>query len=179
MTGARGDAGLIPRICDMLFHLINRQTKDDVSCEVTAAYLEIYNEKCRDLLRPAEKGTGESQLKVRDNPKSGPFVQGLSWLECRVAADIEALMEEGLENRTVGSTNMNSQSSRSHSIFTIYLSQKRQVFDGPTVRERDRHSKVRSFVHSFIRSFILLWLMVASLIHDRSSFTGHNILRWP
>jgi hypothetical protein len=37
---------------------------------------------------------------------------------------------------------MNAQSSRSHSIFTIYLSQKRQEFEGATVVEHDRHSKV-------------------------------------
>ena len=88
------------------------------------------------------RGLHPGELKLRDSKKTGPFVQGLVWLECAEATDIDDLMEEGLLNRTTGATAMNSQSSRSHSIFTIYLSMKRQLVDGNTVREHDRHAKV-------------------------------------
>ena len=39
------------------------------------SYLEIYNEKVRDLLRPS-KGKEQYNLKVREHPKEGPYVQG-------------------------------------------------------------------------------------------------------
>lgn len=40
------------------------------------SYLEIYNERVGDLLRPA-KGREKFNLKVREHPKEGPYVQGM------------------------------------------------------------------------------------------------------
>ena len=55
------------------------------------SYTEIYQEKVRDLLNPSNKGN----LKVREHPSLGPYVEGLSKLAVQSFADVEALMDEG------------------------------------------------------------------------------------
>ena len=91
------------------------------ACTVEVSYLEIYNEKVRDLLNPSNKGN----LKVREHPSTGPYVEDLSKLAVRSFNEIENLMDEGNKARTVAATNMNETSSRSHSVFTLLLTQKR------------------------------------------------------
>ena len=79
------------------------------------SYLEIYNERVKDLLRK----NSEHNLKVREHPVTGPYVQNLSKHLVMDYNDILALMETGNDVRTTASTNMNDTSSRSHAIFTI------------------------------------------------------------
>ena len=79
------------------------------------SYLEIYNERVKDLLRK----NSDHNLKVREHPVSGPYVQNLSKHLVMDYNDILALMETGNNVRTTASTNMNDTSSRSHAIFTI------------------------------------------------------------
>ncbi|KAF3259590.1 kinesin-like protein Klp8 [Orbilia oligospora] len=85
------------------------------------SYLEIYNEKVRDLLNPSNKGA----LKVREHPSLGPYVEDLAKLVVTSFREIENLMDEGNKARTVAATNMNETSSRSHAVFTLILTQKR------------------------------------------------------
>lgn len=87
------------------------------------AYLEIYNEKVKDLLVDSKGKGGTHALKVREDPKTGPFVDGLT---SKTVSDFEAineLMETGNSNRTTAATNMNDTSSRSHAVFTIKFTQ--------------------------------------------------------
>ena len=77
--------------------------------------MEIYNERVKDLLRK----NSDHNLKVREHPVSGPYVQNLSKHLVMDYNDILALMETGNNIRTTASTNMNDTSSRSHAIFTI------------------------------------------------------------
>jgi len=80
--------------------------------------LEIYNEKVQDLLiAPEDRPLGG--LKVRENKLFGIFVEGLSHHAVDSYEAIEAKMEEGNTNRTIGATLMNSNSSRAHTIITI------------------------------------------------------------
>ncbi|CAF0917996.1 unnamed protein product, partial [Brachionus calyciflorus] len=123
--------GLIPRICKNLFDRINSDNKSHqitYRCEVS--YLEIYNEKVRDLLRSQDKGLSQN-LKVREHPKTGVYVQDLSQHTVLNFDDIDELLERGNLNRTVASTNMNDMSSRSHAIFTIKFSQAKIVENCP------------------------------------------------
>ena len=53
MTGNEENKGLIPRICEALFQEINTSTDIDCTFKVEVSYMEIYNEKCRDLLNPS------------------------------------------------------------------------------------------------------------------------------
>ncbi|KAI4796912.1 hypothetical protein KUCAC02_026669 [Chaenocephalus aceratus] len=85
------------------------------------SYLEIYNERVRDLLR--RKSTQTYNLRVREHPKDGPYVEDLSKHLVQNYSDVEELMEAGNINRTTASTSMNDVSSRSHAIFTINFTQ--------------------------------------------------------
>ena len=81
--------------------------------------MEIYCERVRDLLNPNNKGN----LRVREHPILGPYVEDLSKLAVTSFEDILDLMDEGNKARTVAATNMNETSSRSHAVFTIIFTQ--------------------------------------------------------
>ena len=88
---------------------------EETKYRVEVSYLEIYNERVKDLL---QKGSTHN-LKVREHPTTGPYVQDLSKHLVGEYRDILRLMEQGNDLRTTASTNMNDTSSRSHAIFTI------------------------------------------------------------
>ena len=85
--------------------------------------LEIYNEKVQDLLiaDPSKKPAGG--LKVRESPSGDVYVQGLSKYPVDSYAMNEKKMDEGYDNRSIGSTLMNKTSSRAHTIITIEFKQ--------------------------------------------------------
>ncbi|KAF5272853.1 hypothetical protein FQR65_LT00449 [Abscondita terminalis] len=120
MMGAQDNKGIIPRLCDSLFDLIAKRQNCELSYKVEVSYMEIYNEKVHDLLDP--KSTKQS-LKVREHNVLGPYVDGLSQLAVTSFQDIDNLMAEGNKSRTVAATNMNSESSRSHAVFSVILTQ--------------------------------------------------------
>ncbi|KAJ1523618.1 hypothetical protein ONE63_001461 [Megalurothrips usitatus] len=131
MMGAPESIGLIPRICQTLF----RRQQENVAhsgvkytYRTEVSYLEIYNERVRDLLSPA---TNHS-LRVREHPRLGPYVQDLSRHLVTNYPEIEELMVRGNNVRTTASTNMNDVSSRSHAIFTILFTQACFSGDLPT-----------------------------------------------
>ncbi|NXP12289.1 KI16B protein, partial [Thinocorus orbignyianus] len=122
MMGNAGDAGLIPRICEGLFSKISEKTKrNEASFRTEVSYLEIYNERVRDLLR--RKSSKTYNLRIREHPKEGPYVEDLSKHLVQNYADVEELMDAGNLNRTTAATGMNDVSSRSHAIFTINFTQ--------------------------------------------------------
>ncbi|XP_061845202.1 kinesin-like protein KIF16B isoform X1 [Colius striatus] len=122
MMGNTGDAGLIPRICEGLFSKISEKTKrNEASFRTEVSYLEIYNERVRDLLR--RKSSKTNNLRIREHPKEGPYVEDLSKHLVQNYADVEELMDAGNINRTTAATGMNDVSSRSHAIFTINFTQ--------------------------------------------------------
>ncbi|XP_009998485.1 PREDICTED: kinesin-like protein KIF16B [Chaetura pelagica] len=122
MMGNAGDAGLIPRICEGLFSKISEKTKrNEASFRTEVSYLEIYNERVRDLLR--RKSSKTNNLRIREHPKEGPYVEDLSKHLVQNYGDVEELMDAGNINRTTAATGMNDVSSRSHAIFTINFTQ--------------------------------------------------------
>ncbi|XP_029106732.1 kinesin-like protein KIF16B isoform X1 [Scleropages formosus] len=132
MMGNPGDAGLIPRICEGLFSRISDMSRcDEASFRTEVSYLEIYNERVRDLVR--RKSNKTFNLRVREHPKDGPYVEDLSKHLVQNYSDVEELMEAGNLNRTTASTGMNDVSSRSHAIFTINFTQAK--FDAEMPRE--------------------------------------------
>ncbi|XP_046279284.1 kinesin-like protein KIF13B isoform X1 [Marmota monax] len=118
MMGTVDQPGLIPRLCSGLFERTQKEENEEQSFKVEVSYMEIYNEKVRDLLDP--KGSRQT-LKVREHSVLGPYVDGLSKLAVTSYKDIESLMSEGNKSRTVAATNMNEESSRSHAVFKITL----------------------------------------------------------
>uniref|UniRef100_A0A8D3CIA0 Kinesin motor domain-containing protein n=1 Tax=Scophthalmus maximus TaxID=52904 RepID=A0A8D3CIA0_SCOMX len=118
MMGSSEQPGLIPRLCSSLFGRTVQEACEGESFTVEVSYMEIYNEKVRDLLDP--KGNRQA-LRVREHNVFGPYVDGLSRLAVACYKDIESLMSEGNKSRTVAATNMNEESSRSHAVFNIIL----------------------------------------------------------
>ena len=118
-----GGLGLIPRIASALFEFVNGSglslpSSSSVLRKVECSYVEIYSEKIRDLLDPRRH-----QLKVREHPKTGPYIDGVSVCAVRDYAELERLMLSGNAERTIACTNMNAESSRSHAVFTVQLTQ--------------------------------------------------------
>ncbi|XP_059226499.1 kinesin-like protein unc-104 isoform X7 [Stomoxys calcitrans] len=113
--------GIIPMICKDLFRRIASTESADLKYSVEVSYMEIYCERVRDLLNPKNKGN----LRVREHPLLGPYVEDLSKLAVTSYQDIHDLIDEGNKARTVAATNMNETSSRSHAVFTIFFTQQR------------------------------------------------------
>ncbi|KAL4689487.1 hypothetical protein H8959_012278 [Pygathrix nigripes] len=124
------------QLCEDLFSRINDTTNDNMSYSVEVSYMEIYCERVRDLLNPKNKGN----LRVREHPLLGPYVEDLSKLAVTSYNDIQDLMDSGNKARTVAATNMNETSSRSHAVFNIIFTQKRH--DAETNITTEKVSKI-------------------------------------
>ncbi|CAM9173070.1 unnamed protein product, partial [Lampetra fluviatilis] len=139
MIGAdSGDAdphstGVIPRAVHALFRGV--QSRDAYEFAISVSYLEIYQEEIIDLLYV---GKDRPLLSVREDPKEGIKVCGLTERLVASAEDMICWLEQGNLSRTVGATAMNAQSSCSHAIFTITVEQRGR---------EDRESHYRSKLH--------------------------------
>ncbi|CAI2380488.1 unnamed protein product [Moneuplotes crassus] len=121
IEGYPPDSGLLQRICEAIFERKSQLESQDENNSVTVnvSYLEIYNEKLKDLLDPTEK-----QLKVFVTKKTGVSVRNLSTAYSDSYEDIVSLLADGKKLRIVASTNMNKTSSRSHAVFTLHYMEK-------------------------------------------------------
>ncbi|XP_025755839.1 kinesin-like protein KIF1A isoform X3 [Oreochromis niloticus] len=125
--------GIIPLMCEDLFTKINDSNNDNsMSYSVEVSYMEIYCERVRDLLNPKNKGN----LRVREHPLMGPYVEDLSKLAVTSYNDIQDLMDSGNKARTVAATNMNETSSRSHAVFNIIFTQKKHDMETDNTSEK-------------------------------------------
>ncbi|KAJ4461592.1 putative Kinesin-II 95 kDa subunit [Paratrimastix pyriformis] len=106
--------GVIPNAFNHIFEQISLIA--DRQFMVRASFLEIYNEKIRDLLEPKKM----DHLELHESPQ-GVYVQGLSTVVVKCVSEIDHVMQRGKLARTVGETAMNHESSRSHSLFTITI----------------------------------------------------------
>eukprot|EP01088_Endostelium_zonatum_P014202 TRINITY_DN3010_c2_g1_i1.p1 TRINITY_DN3010_c2_g1~~TRINITY_DN3010_c2_g1_i1.p1 ORF type:complete len:801 (+),score=190.25 TRINITY_DN3010_c2_g1_i1:45-2447(+) len=111
--------GIIPRSCEHIFQYIHGSTGGDVEFTIKCSFLEIYKETIRDLLNPKGKN-----LKVRETPTKGVWVEELSERYVSSEQDVLDLIKLGEKSRAVSSTQMNAVSSRSHSLFILTLTQK-------------------------------------------------------
>lgn len=117
MEGIKSDPeqrGIIPRAFEQIWAHINRS--QNMNFLVAVSYLEIYMEELRDLLKP--NSTTPLELRERDG---GIVVPNLHSVLCKSVEDMIHVMYMGNKNRTVGFTNMNEHSSRSHAIFLIKI----------------------------------------------------------
>ncbi|XP_041090218.1 kinesin-like protein KIF14 [Polyodon spathula] len=145
MMGYNEEAGVIPRFCEEVFVKAAEFKQDNVTCHIEMSYFEIYNEKLHDLLTSdKEKNKNKkTSLRIREHPELGPYVAGLSAYVVGSFTDVQGWLELGNKQRATAATGMNDKSSRSHSVFTMVVTQtKRETLDG----EAHNHT-VRSHVN--------------------------------
>ena len=122
MVGYGSNKGIVPISCDEIFKRIALNEDKEKNFEVQVSMLEIYNEKVQDLLIKPDKRPPHG-LKIRESKVLGIFVDGLSKHPVTSYDQISKKMDEGYNNRTIGSTLMNATSSRAHTIVTIEFKQ--------------------------------------------------------
>ena len=174
MMGTPSEPGLAPRLCKAIFERMTTDTEDGkghrpsfridvrhvdffqsidnsmaLSSFLSFSFMEIYNEKVRDLLEEHSPSStrNDGQLKIREHPKSGPYVQGntniqLHYREMLIynaglsrhavsdATIALNLLSDGLQRRSSAATHSNSHSSRSHAVFTVHCTAAWIVGDG-------------------------------------------------
>ncbi|XP_076956292.1 kinesin-like protein KIN-12C [Bidens hawaiensis] len=112
--------GMTPRIFEFLFSriIVEEKCRMDERLKYTCkcSFLEIYNEQITDLLDPSS-----TNLQLREDVKKGVYVENLTEYEVHSVGDILKLLSQGSANRRVAATNMNRESSRSHSVFTCVI----------------------------------------------------------
>uniref|UniRef100_A0A1I7WAK4 Kinesin-like protein n=1 Tax=Heterorhabditis bacteriophora TaxID=37862 RepID=A0A1I7WAK4_HETBA len=108
-----GERGVIFNCFEHIFqHIASSRNQQYL---VRASYLEIYQEEVRDLLNRDDK----ARLELKERPDVGVYVKDLSSFLTKSVEEIQRVMSVGNANRSVGRTNMNEHSSRSHAIFII------------------------------------------------------------
>lgn len=138
MMGQGANRGLLPNICDALFKQINSNTDPKLEYQVRVSMLEVYNEKVRDLLNKKSPVGG---LKVRQHPKLGVQIVGLTDVAVGTYEDIDRRIEEGTTNRAIATTQMNAVSSRGHTVVTVSLTKIEKDAKGPG-KHREQLSKM-------------------------------------
>ncbi|KAL9087207.1 MAG: hypothetical protein Q9159_003774 [Coniocarpon cinnabarinum] len=122
MMGANIDddvtKGVIPRIVEQVFASIAASPMN-IEYTVKVSYMEIYMEKIRDLLDPIN-----DNLPVHEEKSRGVYVKGLLEIYVSSVAEVYEVMRRGDLARATAATNMNQESSRSHSIFVVTIGQK-------------------------------------------------------
>ncbi|RDX83173.1 Kinesin-like protein KIN-12B, partial [Mucuna pruriens] len=131
--------GLASRVFQRLFARINEeQTKHSdkqLNYQCRCSFLEIYNEQIMDLLDPSQRN-----LQIREDVKSGVYVENLTEQHVSSMKDVTQLLIKGLLNRRIGATSINSESSRSHTVFTCVVESRcKSTADGVS---RFRTSKI-------------------------------------
>ena len=126
MLGVPGDAnlrGIIPNCFAHIFGFIDEKNQG-MKFLVRCSYLEIYNEEIHDLLIEQghlAPGQQQKKLELKEDPQKGVFVKDLTCIIVKSIPEIERAMEFGTLNRRTAATAMNQDSSRSHSLFSIYI----------------------------------------------------------
>lgn len=120
------DQGLIRRILKYLFEQVESAPGQ---YQVEVSFLEIYAERVKDLIVP----DNTKNLQVREHPTFGPFVESLSMMPIQQVEHAVNYLANGTQYRITAPTKMNKQSSRSHAIFTIYLTGTDPVTQNTTV----------------------------------------------
>ncbi|KAG2216279.1 hypothetical protein INT45_003910 [Circinella minor] len=110
--------GIIPRIVEQIFSSI-MDAPSNLEFTVKVSFMEIYMEKVRDLLNPSSEN-----LPIHEDKNKGVYVKGLLEVYVGSTDEVYEVMKRGSSNRVVAYTNMNAESSRSHSIVVVTITQK-------------------------------------------------------
>ena len=114
--------GIIPRAIEQVGDYKNELEKDGWHYEMQVSFLEIYNETIRDLLRDDDSEMLKHEVKIGTDGRKYVSDLKLVPLDPKDSEGVEAVMRQAAKHRSVGTTEMNAVSSRSHSVFTLHLS---------------------------------------------------------
>lgn len=127
MTGTESMPGLSPRAIAHLFALAD-DAKSNHTITFHATMLELYNDNLIDLFHLVDAGhdrdaalAGAHKLEIKKNDKGLVFVQNAVAKACTSPQQTLKLFDAANKKRQVGSTKMNAESSRSHSVFSIVI----------------------------------------------------------
>ncbi len=124
-TNELENKGILPLSIEYLFNQIKEQA-DNIITKISCSFLEIYKESLFDLL---DSFTVNKQLQIRESFNKSMIVDGLLKVPMTSLEEALDLVKKGSRNRHVGSTNMNTESSRSHAVFSIYLENKSNTLE--------------------------------------------------
>lgn len=128
----KGDnRGIVPRAFEHIFDYMTANSESH-KFSVTITYVEIYNEQIRDLLAEHEH---EGSLNIREDPDKGFYIQGVNEKTVKTIDDLFKYQKYGKERRVTRQTNMNDESSRSHSILTLNIETLTMIEGGQHVRK--------------------------------------------
>ena len=122
LSSDSNEIGIVPRAIKYIFEFLSsNQDKKQVEYEVTASFLELYNEDLVDLLdRPIKSFLPRPKPQIREE-NGVIFVSNIIEEKCSDPKSILQILQRGSQSRTTASTEMNDVSSRSHAIFTVRL----------------------------------------------------------
>ncbi|KAJ6808003.1 kinesin-like protein KIN-4C [Iris pallida] len=137
-NGEDTSGGIIPQVMDTIYKKIDAM-KESTEFLVRVSFIEIFKEEVFDLLDPHPNASLKSEVSshakpaipsrvpihIRETANGGITLAGVIEAEVRSKEEMSSYLTRGSLSRATGSTNMNSQSSRSHAIFTICLEQKK------------------------------------------------------
>ena len=128
------EIGVVPRVVENLFEYIQQNPKN-AQFRITTSFLQIYMEQITDLLAPmpfdnqrgsvsSRGGTASKSLTIKEDPKTGIFVHGLTLKKIKSKEELLNIIKRGARFRSTNSTTMNRNSSRSHAILQIFVEQR-------------------------------------------------------
>ncbi|XP_030933548.1 kinesin-like protein KIN-4C [Quercus lobata] len=137
-SGEGSNVGVIPKVMESIFKRVE-VTKDSTEFLIRVSFIEIFKEEVFDLLDPnspvfskvegaalvKHAGPARVPIQIRETVNGGITLAGVTEAEVRTKEEMATYLSRGSHARATGSTNMNSQSSRSHAIFTITMEQKK------------------------------------------------------
>ena len=116
LGNSQNERGIMPRAVSDLFKIL--QKKKNKEFRIQVSYVEIYNEEIRDLLGNRE------ELKLIEDPIKGVLLQGVKELYVENVDNFFDILYKGNQKRTIGKTNANETSSRSHALLRINIENK-------------------------------------------------------
>ncbi|KAJ2227492.1 kinesin-like nuclear fusion protein [Coemansia sp. RSA 485] len=121
--------GIIPRAVQQIYDTTSKLAERGWEYVLEGQFVEIYNETLQDLLAPAGRsgssqpnaGDKQTKLEIYQDSDGHTRVKNVTTVRVDSAKRVHWLLARAAENRTVAATNCNERSSRSHSVFTLYL----------------------------------------------------------
>ncbi|KAM7264139.1 hypothetical protein ACFE04_001822 [Oxalis oulophora] len=119
--------GMIPRSLEQIFQTSQTLIAQGWKYKMQASMLEIYNETIRDLLstnqsKCDDNGVSGKQYTIKHDTNGNTHVSDLTIVDVCSITEVSSLLRQAAQSRSVGKTQMNDQSSRSHFVFTLRIS---------------------------------------------------------